>query len=390
MPSIAKGVVDSSERQAIHDDLVGWDTQQEHRTGTLGDLQTSQYLTERLRSSAVVPLTVETAMTRRVPQDCSIESDSFRLEGIPLFDCLSTPEQGIEGELCPVGSEGDIACGVVSSTGLGSEGQALMRHRTDGKYSALIGISENQTPGIAMINGDSFTEPFGLPTILVDSRSAQPLQEALERRERVRVRVRFEEQKALATNVELGVLGSSPKLAPVVVMTPKSSWWTSTAERGGGIAAWLACIRAMAESRPLRTVLFTANSGHELGHTGLHSYLRRHPNLVRGAHAWVHLGANLGATDSDLRLQVSDATLEKLASQCLKDFDVQITALVSGETRPGGEARDLFDQGGRYVSMLGSNRLFHHPDDRLDTNVDLDQIARIRKSVVQLLGNLAN
>ena len=56
-------------------------------------------------------------------------------------------------------------------------------------------------------------------------------------------------------------------------MTPRSSWWQSTAERGGGLVAWLETLRALLAAPPARPVIFTANSGHELGHLGLDDFV---------------------------------------------------------------------------------------------------------------------
>jgi len=52
-------------------------------------------------------------------------------------------------------------------------------------------------------------------------------------------------------------------------MTPHSSWWRSTAERGGGLVCWLESLCALIAAPRACNVIFTANSGHELGHLGL-------------------------------------------------------------------------------------------------------------------------
>ena len=40
--------------------------------------------------------------------------------------------------------------------------------------------------------------------------------------------------------------------------------------------------------------------------------------------------------------------------------------------RPGGESRNIHDGGGRFVSIVGGNDLFHHPDDTFPDAVDLE------------------
>ncbi|MDP6926473.1 MAG: hypothetical protein QGG84_05245 [Rhodospirillales bacterium] len=50
------------------------------------------------------------------------------------------------------------------------------------------------------------------------------------------------------------------------------------------------------------------------------------------------------------------------------------------ETEPGqrplGEARNIYDGGGRYISLLGRNGLFHHPADVWPDAVDLEKTTR--------------
>src|SRR6185437_9284844 len=94
--------------------------------------------------------------------------------------------------------------------------------------------------------------------------------------------------------------------SPVVVMTPRSSWWQSTAERGGGIVCWLETLRSLLAEKPSRPVVFTANTGHELGHLGLDDFIARRPGWDRraaeGGAIWVHYGANIGASEGALSL----------------------------------------------------------------------------------------
>src|SRR5690606_19856379 len=149
------------------------------------------------------------------------------------------------------------------------------------------------------------------------------------------------------------VTGRQPTLAPVVVITPRSGWWRCTSERGGGIAVWLEAIRELTLHPPLRPVLFTANTGHELGHLGFNSFIEAQPQLVRDAFAWVHLGANFAARDSELVLQGSSAPLLDLALAAFRHNRVEPARVVPPQARPFGEARDIFDGGGQYVSLLG-------------------------------------
>ena len=147
-------------------------------------------------------------------------------------------------------------------------------------------------------------------------------------------------------------------------MTPRSGWWQCASERGGGIACFLEMMRAIKASEPQRDVIFTANTGHELGHIGLDHYLDTHAALVQDALLWIHLGANFAARyDPGVRLQYSDEAARSRLRPWLEKNAIEPDAETPTGERPLGEARNIFDGGGRYLSILGRNGLFHHPDD---------------------------
>jgi hypothetical protein len=52
---------------------------------------------------------------------------------------------------------------------------------------------------------------------------------------------------------------------------------------------------------------------------------------------------------------------------------------------PSGETRDIHRAGGRYVTLVGSNRLFHLPQDRWPHAVDVAAIARIAAGAASLV-----
>jgi len=57
--------------------------------------------------------------------------------------------------------------------------------------------------------------------------------------------------------------------------------------------------------------------------------------------------------------------------------------------RPLGEARNIYDGQGRYVSILGRNGLFHHPADQWPHAVDLELTTKWVKAFTQLAISLA-
>ncbi len=175
-------------------------------------------------------------------------------------------------------------------------------------------------------------------------------------------------------------------------MTPRSSWWQSTAERGGGIVCWLETMRALLTQQPSRPVVFTANTGHELGHLGLDDFLARRPGWDRkpadGGAIWVHYGANIGASGGALSLVAPDPELRELAITELTRAGQKHVLAPLGPA-PSGETRDIHRAGGRYLTLVGTNRLFHLPQDRWPDAVDVAAIARIAAAASRIVLTLA-
>jgi hypothetical protein len=76
-----------------------------------------------------------------------------------------------------------------------------------------------------------------------------------------------------------------------------------------------------------------------------------------------------------------------LAALTARGIDERIVTPL-GE-RPLGEARNIYDGGGHYVSLLGNNGLFHHPDDRWPEAVDLDRTLALNQAMLEVVDRLA-
>jgi hypothetical protein len=137
--------------------------------------------------------------------------------------------------------------------------------------------------------------------------------------------------------------------------------------------------------RPARSVVFVASSGHELGHIGLEAFIARHPAVRQGAYAWIHCGANIGAArDVGTLLQSSDEELEHLADAAIARAGARVQRKHPWGTVPRGEVRNIYERGGRYVSLIGTNAFFHHPGDRWPSEVDVLAVARYARAIAEL------
>jgi hypothetical protein len=200
-----------------------------------------------------------------------------------------------------------------------------------------------------------------------------------------------ERVQAKAFNVITVVPGTNKGAAPLIVMTPRSGWWSCASERGGGLACWLEIMRATRDAKPVRDVLFVASSGHELGHLGLDTFIGRRPELVPAAKAWIHLGANIGAAQGPgNNLQASDDEIESTMAEAMTKAGLRIDRRHPRGAVPRGEAENVHHGGGRFISIIGSNDLFHNPGDRGADVVDLNVIERFASAVATVAISLAN
>jgi len=55
---------------------------------------------------------------------------------------------------------------------------------------------------------------------------------------------------------------------------------------------------------------------------------------------------------------------------------------------PSGETRDIHRAGGRYVTLVGSNPLFHLPDDRWPEAINTEVVTRVAAAAAALVVKL--
>ena len=369
-----------------------YDAQGDHRTGSPVDAQSGLWLSDRVDDAGVVPELEWMGVPTLETQAAFLEVNGRRIDGVPLYDGGVTNEDGIVGTFGDQGTDSDI--------GLAHAGpripQDFLDYRRSTAQTAIVTVTggpDNGLPeGLALMNAPSFVDPFGPPVLQVASQHRDFLRQAASDGASARLVLHVTRRPEEVFNVTATLLGSQPGLAPLIVMTPRSGWWTCASERGGGIAVWLEMIRAMVTGPPpIRTTVFLASTGHELGHYGLHEFIRTRSRLLSSAIAWIHLGANFGAAiGGDPLLQTSSSELQQLATDELTEAGVRMPRRRPVGDEPAGEAHAVFQGNGDYISILGSNGLFHHPHDRWPVAVDIDEIVRYARAFTSIAVKLAN
>jgi hypothetical protein len=314
-----------------------------------------------------------------------------------MFDAPFTDSRGLKGRIGPVDGDQPIAW-----TTIAPNGEAALRQiRQTSRHAGILVVTTGGKPGLCPVNAAWFSEPFGPPVLQVSSEHLAAVEAASASKLDVQLVANATRQRAQAFNVVSEVRGADPALAPVCVMTPRSGWHANASERGGGLVCWLEALRAAVNAsdpaeasrdrRPhlLRTVRFIASSGHELGHLGLRDYLRRNPMLAHDAYAWVHFGANIGASTGETGMTPSDDRLRDAAVRALTPH--RLAAIrQSPAAQVGGEAATIKEQDGRFVSFIGRNDWFHNPRDRWPDTVDVPMVGRFARATADLTLALAN
>jgi hypothetical protein len=357
--------------------LRGWDSHGLHRTGTDGDEAGAAWLAAEAASLGATVGSERFALDRIDPIAAWLELDGRRVDAVPVFDAPPTDAGGVAGALGT-----DIGVAELSPQSVYSGEYRALRRAA--RHRALVILCRGARPGMGLLNAEQFGEPYGAPAIHVPSEARDAVLAAAARGETCRLVAHYRRTPAAARNVVVTIAGTRPGGAPVVVMTPRSSWWQSTAERGGGLVCWLECLRALLATPPATDVVMTANSGHELGHLGLDDFVARRPGWEREA-LWLHWGANLGAAGGTLSVMSASDDLRELTAHELTQAGQPADALAPKTQTPSGETRDIHRAGGRYVTLVGSNPWFHLPQDRWPHEVDVEAIARIAAAAARLV-----
>jgi hypothetical protein len=361
--------------------LSAWDGQGWHRTATAGDEAGAGWLMGEVAALGGAPLAETFAIDRLDPIAAYLELDGERIPAIPVFDAPATGGDGICGALGPLGS--DAALGVAELSPRAVYAPEYEKLRRGAAHDGLVILCTGAQPGMGLLNAERFREPYGAPAIHLAGTARERVLAAAARGTAARLVAHSTRTPAQARNLVVTLRGRRRDRPSLVIMTPRSSWWQSTAERGGGIVCWLESLRALIAAPPACDVVFTANSGHELGHLGLDDFLLRRPGWETRA-TWLHYGANLGAAGGALSVLSANDELRASAAAALSHAGQKPDHVAPKTVVPSGETRDIHRAGGRYITLVGSNPLFHLPQDRWPHAVDTAAVARIAAGAARL------
>ena len=167
---------------------------------------------------------------------------------------------------------------------------------------------------------------------------------------------------------------------PDFFMAPRSGWWQCASEQGSRLACWLEAIRVLAAGQPARDSYFVALSGHELGFLGIDPYIKRRPDLIKRAHAWIFFGSDIGAPRQPNLLHASDDALERWAVAALEKEGLTVNAKARHDSVARGETGAIQHGGGRFITLAFESQVFHNVADRWPDAVDVSLLARYARA----------
>ena len=360
-----------------------------HRTGWGADDAAAHWLAEELAAVGVEAQVEQFEFPQLHIRRAELRLGDRAIPGVPLYDAGTTPREGISAPLI------DAPDGVLEGSGpaiaVWELPEADTRRLTPAVYETLESLAAAGAIGVVMVMGDEHgapvlrnaerpDDPLALPVLQV---APKDIGEGLAGQ--ATLLIDAERRPGTALNVAAEIAGANPSLAPVVLMTPKSGWYTCAAERGGGLAIWLAVAEAVAQHPGQRTLKLIASSGHELHHYGLDAWLNGPTGVpAQDAHVWIHLGASIGAKRGIGRVGAANEELMALAQQALTEHGIEREPMAVGFSGYG-EARNIAERGGHYISLLGGHPYFHSPNDVFERAVDAHLVANHTQSVAAVV-----
>jgi len=367
--------------------IAAFDATGMHRASSPGDQAGGDWLAAEASAFGAVLSRIPVVLPRTLVEEAYVEVGGQRLDGLPMFDSPSTGQNVVLGALCAADDEGCIGYLELSPNAAAIKGMPLEALRRRSSHAALLVATRIDGESLAPINAQFFDSTIGPPVLQVAGMhhaflAAQAAAGAI-----AKLACRYRREPAESFNLAAQVAGAGRPVPALYLLTPRTGWWESTAERGGGLVALLAGLAVAAslrdEGRLARDVRAFATCGHELGHVGLHALLATEGSVLDARSTWLHLGANLGcASRPELTLRASiPAEAEAMRALLIDAGYPDEHVLIEPISTASGEARDVVEHGGKVLSLIGRNGHFHCASDRWPGNVSVTRATAITSAV---------
>lgn len=274
------------------------------RTGGPGDNAVGDWLAERLaRSDYAVERQMFTAPHIEVGR-AEITIGQNAIPVLPLALSRATQGAGIKAPLRHVWSPGARAGTIAvidlpfrrwSKADIAAIREPVRAAFDDGCLAAIL-ITNGPTQQAIALNVPAKGPMFDRPVALLAPRDAKLVRDAVKSGQSACLQLETSSTIRPAFNIYARIKRADG-LPWLTVSTPRSGWTACTAERGPGIAIWLALAEWATHACTAHNLLFVCNSGHEYENLGAGHLLDGRAPPPQETAFWLHLGANAAARD---------------------------------------------------------------------------------------------
>lgn len=251
---------------------------------------------------------------------------------------------------------------------------------------ALLIAPTSTNGGLFAYNRDAADPDFPIPVIIVRPGDLAALRARLGAEADL---VTTSPSSLRETSNVIGILPSrAGDTRHLVISTPRSGWFRCGAERGSGIALWLA-LASFAARRLTCAATFVASTGHEIGHFGMKRFMASNAPDQNEVTLWIHLGASIAARRSGYTVPVESAQqvfLPQGKGDAFAEAFAKIgySVTISGEAAPG-ETGEIAGKGYRpLIGFAGHHPTFHTPEDD-GSAVDPEILEHVRACLQAIL-----
>ena len=399
---------EGSNPDAIADDLATYIGFGSKQSGGKGDTTCGHWLASELKAAGFAVEKPRLSVPYFDPADCRIAVGEAQASLWPQPIVVPTPPQGVRGPLVRVDSSGRASASLAGAIALidlpyNRWTSALAKPIrkpiemafAEGAKAAVV-ITNGPTGKIIALNADGRSPMFAGPVGLLAPEDAATFLNAATTYSAARVTLTGKGGRRPAFNI-IGRMDRG-KGRWLIVSTPRSGWFGCAGERGGGIAAWLDLARRAPLMLPDHNLAFLCNSGHEYEYLGAEEALKAVAPKPADTQFWLHLGANLAATDWHeglfglSPLVGSDSQRYLVVSPPLLPAARRLFAGLSGLESPypsdklsAGELTAIIAAGYPSVAGVFGLHRFHHVADDDERCIDAPSVAATTAAFRNLL-----
>lgn len=367
----------------LYRDLITYYNLGNHRTATDVDIKTTYWIARQLRGVGfqlkIQPFSLRqffVRQTRLIVAGKQVRSFPMwppRATGpngirapLAAFN-KGTPANSLRGRIAVVKFPFDARAAVFN----GSVHSELIAAAARAGALAVVAITEGPTGELIALNSTAEASASPVPVVLSRPRDEAVFAQAIEQGTEAHLLVDgTNDPKAEAKNV-VGKLERGRDW--IVISTPQSGWFRCAAERGPGIALFLALARWASKRQSPTSFLFVSTSGHELGGLGMKSFLNTYAPPPGQVLCWLHLGAGIATwkweqgTEGMKRLNQVDANRYLMSTDdlapLLTDAFAGLPGLAPDTHRAVGEYELIRKAGYRAFGIAAAHTFHHTPAD---------------------------